>query len=84
MKDKVRQFILENFMYGASAGSLDDSASLLDTGVIDSTGVMELVGFLEEEFGITIEDTELIPDNLDSVQKITSFLDGKGVAKSSC
>ncbi len=81
-KDKVREFILDNFMFGASSQDLDNNASFLDTGIIDSTGVMELIGFLEEEFEITIEDTELIPDNLDSVNRVARFLEGKGVAVS--
>ena len=82
-KGKIRGFILDNFMFGASSQDLDDNASFLDTGIIDSTGVMELIGFLEEEFEITIEDTELIPDNLDSVNRVARFLEGKGVAVSS-
>ena len=77
MRNKVREFILENFMYGASSTELNDNASLLDTGVMDSTGVMELVSFLEQEFGVTVEDEELIPDNLDSVTKLVRFLERK-------
>ena len=69
-------------MFGSSSQDLDDNASFLDTGIVDSTGVMELIGFLEEEFEITIEDTELIPDNLDSVNRVARFLEGKGVAVS--
>ncbi|MCK4301296.1 MAG: acyl carrier protein, partial [candidate division Zixibacteria bacterium] len=54
-------------MMGKNPDELTDSGSLLDLGIIDSTGVLELVGFLEEKFGISIEDDDLVPDNLDSI-----------------
>ena len=73
IKETVREFILANF-YVADAASLDDASSLLDLGVIDSTGVMEVVDFLEEKFQIRVEDDELLPDNLDSIARIASFV----------
>jgi len=64
-------------MMGRDSNDLKDSGSLLAMNIIDSTGVLELVGFLEETFGITIDDDELVPDNLDSLDKIESFIKRK-------
>lgn len=80
MRDTLRSFVLENFMFGAAPNALDEDASFLDSGIIDSTGVMELVGFLEDRFGITVEDAELTPENLDSISRLCVYLTGKGVA----
>ncbi len=77
IKTDVRDFILDNFMMGRDADELKDSGSLLDLNVIDSTGVLELVGFLEETYEITIEDDELIPENLDSIDKIAEYINRK-------
>jgi acyl carrier protein len=77
IKTDVRDFILDNFMMGRDPEDLTDSGSLLDLNVIDSTGVLELVGFLEETYEITIEDDELIPENLDSLDKIEEFIKRK-------
>ena len=76
-KSQVRQFILDNFMMGRDQDELKDSGSLLEMNIIDSTGVLELVGFLEETFEITIEDDELIPENLDSLDRIENFINRK-------
>ncbi|HQK20703.1 MAG TPA: acyl carrier protein, partial [Polyangiaceae bacterium] len=65
--DRVRQFIKDNF-YAASASDLTDDASLLDLGIVDSTGILEVVAFLEDEFQITVDDAEMLPENLDSIQ----------------
>ena len=78
VRGKIREFILEDFMFGGSPDQLHDEASLLGTGVIDSTAVMELVAFLEEEFGVTVEDKELVPENLDSVDHLVAYLERKG------
>ena len=77
IKEQVRQFVLDNFMMGRDAEELKDSGSLLEMNIIDSTGVLELVGFLEETFEITIEDDELIPENLDSLVKIENYIKRK-------
>ena len=74
--EPVRAFITNNYLLG-QAGQLRDDESFLDGGIIDSTGVLELVSFLEEQFGITVEDGELIPDNLDSVNFIAAYLERK-------
>lgn len=75
-KEKLRTFIVENFMFGSDEG-LGDDTSFLDEGIIDSTGVLELVDFLEDEFEISVNDEELLPENLDSINNITAYLDKK-------
>jgi len=74
--DEVREFIVENFLFGRGE-TLDEDRSFFKSGVIDSTGVIELVTFLEERYKITIEDEELIPENLDSLGKVSRFLERK-------
>ena len=73
----VRQFIVERFLYGDHSAPLADEDSLLDKGIIDSTGVLELVAYLQSEFGIEIPDEEIIPDNLDSIAKLTRYIQHK-------
>ena len=75
-KSKIRTFIVENFLFGNDDGLTDDT-SFIDEGIIDSTGVLELVTYLEEEFSIKIEDDELIPENLDSINRVSNFLQTK-------
>ena len=71
---EIRRFIEDNFIMGASAVTLRDGDSFLDHHVLDSTGFLELIGFLEENYAIVISDAEMIPDNLDSVDSIAQFL----------
>jgi acyl carrier protein len=80
VEQKVRGFILENFMFSNDESALDNTESLLEKGVIDSTGVMELVAFLEDEYKFSIQDDELVPENLDSVRNIVAFVDSKRAA----
>lgn len=72
----LKQFIVENFLFG-NANGLNDETSFLQEGIIDSTGVLELVTFLEEEFGISVEDEELVPENLDSLNNLAAYLERK-------
>ena len=74
---EIRNFIVENFMLGMNPEELTDSDSLLDKGIIDSTGVLELVVFLEENYQIQIEDEELVPENLDSINNLVKFIQKK-------
>lgn len=76
LKYKIRTFVIENFLFGNNE-NLEDNTSFLEEGIIDSTGVLELVGFIEEEFAITVEDEELIPENLDSINNVTAYLQTK-------
>jgi acyl carrier protein len=77
IQDEVRAFVIENFLFGQEGDSLRNDASLLDEGIIDSTGVLELLQFLEEKYGIAVEDRELVPANLDSVLQVASFVERK-------
>lgn len=69
--------MMETFPAVSLHTDLKDSTSFLDTGLIDSTGVLELVDFLEERFGITVEDSELVPENLDSLDNLCRYLEKK-------
>lgn len=73
IKEQIRTFVTSNF-YVADPASLVDEASLLDQGIIDSTGVLEVILFVEETFGIAVEDSEMLPDNLDSIERISNFV----------
>lgn len=75
-KDVVRSFVINNFLFGNGAG-LDDEASFLEEGIIDSTGVLELIAFIEETYSISIHDKELIPENLDSIKNVVGFINTK-------
>ena len=74
---KIREFILENFMIGESEEELGSNDSFLEKGVIDSTGILELVMFVEETYGIEVEDDEVIPENFDSVSKLSVYISTK-------
>ena len=74
---KIREFIIESFLFRDDRDQLDDSESLLEAGLIDSTGILELVAFIETEFGIQMADSEIVPENLDSVDVIVGYLFGK-------
>ena len=73
---KVREFVVENFLFG-DGEVLKYDTSFMEEGIIDSTGILELVFFIEETFGFSIEDDELVPENMDSLQNITRFIDRK-------
>jgi acyl carrier protein len=74
--DNVRTFIIDNFLFGDESG-LENETSFLDAGIIDSTGVLELISYLEDHFKIQIEDIEVIPENLDSIDQVVVFLKKK-------
>lgn len=78
----LRDFVVENFLYGDRNASLDDRDSFLEKGIVDSTGVLELVSYLEEAFGIKVEDEEIIPDNFDSIANLTRYVERKRVGGS--
>lgn len=75
----VKSFVVETFLFGED-GKLKEDTSFLESGMIDSTGILELVAFLEETFGIRMEDDELIPENLDSISNVAGYLQRKVVA----
>jgi acyl carrier protein len=76
IRDAIRGYIVENYLLGDDEG-LDAEESLLDAGIIDSTGVVELVAFIESVFGINVEDEEMIAENFDSIDRLTRFVVGK-------
>jgi len=73
----LRQYILDKLLFGRTEVELSGDASFLESGIIDSTGVLELVAFLEEKFQVKVEDEDLIPANLDSLNAITRFVEKK-------
>jgi acyl carrier protein len=77
IEQKIRQFITDNFLFREDRASLTDAESLLEAGVIDSTGVLELIAFLESEFGLAVDDAEIVPENLDSISRIVGYVKGK-------
>jgi acyl carrier protein len=77
MRAELRQFVVDNFLLGDASVVLLDSDSFMATGTIDSTGMLELVMFLETTFGIQVADRELVPENLDSIDNVIQFVDRK-------
>ncbi len=77
LKEKIRIFVMENFLFG-SDWDLDDKTSFLEEGIIDSTGILELVAFIEGTFEITVKDEELIPENLDSIANVVRYIHENG------
>lgn len=73
---EIRQFIVDNFLFGDEQG-LDDGTSFMQSGIIDSTGILELINYLEQTHGIKVQDDELVPENLDSVSNLEHFLQKK-------
>ena len=80
IKEKIKDFIIENFLFGEEE-DLNGQTSFMDNAIIDSTGVLELVDYLENDFNITISDDELLPENLDTIDNIVNFLDKKITAE---
>jgi acyl carrier protein len=79
----LRKFITDNFLFRQSAEPLADTTSFLETGLIDSTGVLELVFFLEKNWGIKVADEEMVPENLDSIRNLVAYVQRKVEAKRS-
>lgn len=76
-KKKIRDFILESYLFTDEDSALSDDQSLLEAGIVDSTGILELVAFLQETFGFSVEDDDMIPENFDSVDRIVSYVGRK-------
>ena len=74
---ELRTFILENYLFTEDDSKLNNSDSFLDSGIIDSTGILEVITFIQDELNITIEDDEMIPENLDSIDNILAFVGKK-------
>jgi len=80
IKNQVRTYLLENFLLGGTADDIKDETSFMGNHILDSTGFIELISHLEEQFGIRIEDDEMVPENLDSLANIERFVSGKRAA----
>ena len=81
LQSAIREFIIENFLFGRLDEPLGDHESLVDRGIIDSTGVLELVSYLEQTLGVPVADDELVPDNLDSIACLVTFVERKRAAR---
>ena len=71
---EIRAFIVANFLFGQQGKGFTEDESFLETGIIDSTGLLELVAFVEQQYGISIADRELVPENLDSLKNLSQFI----------
>ncbi len=80
VQKKIRDFIVENFLFGDDSQPLPGDLSLMENDLVDSTGILELVGFLEEAFGLTVADADIVPANLDSIDRIAAFIERKKAA----
>ena len=74
LRSEIKKYIIENFLYGEDDNTLGDDVSFLENGIIDSTGVLELVSFVQNTYGVKVADEELIPDNFDTLSKIEAFI----------
>ncbi|WP_129128009.1 acyl carrier protein [Geomonas oryzae] len=74
--EEIRNFVVENFLFGDEAGLTDDS-SFIKEGIVDSTGILQLVSYLQERYRIAVDDEELTPENLDSVRRVAAFVEVK-------
>ena len=79
-RDIITSFVLDTFQAGTPGLRIEEDTSFLESGLIDSMGVLELVDFLEGQFGIAVEDSELVPENLDSIRNICGYLESKGIS----
>jgi acyl carrier protein len=77
LHDQVRNFILENYLFTSDPSALALDDSLLGRGIVDSTGMLEIIYFIEEQLGVKVADADMIPDNLDSVNRIAKYVESK-------
>lgn len=80
VRQKLRHFILENYLFSDDQNALKDDDSFLDGGILDSMGILELIEYLDEGLGIKVEGDELVPDNLDSINSLIKFIGAKAQA----
>lgn len=74
---EIRRFVVDNFLFGQDDESLSNSDSFLERGIVDSTGVLELVQFLEQHYEIKIEDEDMVPENLDTIKSVARLIQAK-------
>lgn len=73
----IRSFIIENFLFGDTSQDLGDDVSLIETDLVDSTGILELVAFVEQTYGIAVKDADIVPANFDSIGRLATFVTAK-------
>jgi acyl carrier protein len=76
-EQQIRNYVLENYLFTDEQAALDNNDSFLEKGILDSTGILEVIYFLEDEFQIKVEDEDMVPENLDSINRIVAYLDKK-------
>ena len=77
IKTDIKEYIVENFLFGDTETAIADDGSFMENGILDSTGILELIMYLENTFGIQVDDEEIVPENLDSLDKLESFINKK-------
>lgn len=77
IRDQVTDFIVASYLFGDSSRTPGPDQSLVETGIVDSTGVLEMIEFLESEFGIQVLEEETVPENLDSIDRLCRYVEGK-------
>ncbi len=77
IKEKLRTFILENYLFTDDQAALNNDDSFLEKGILDSTGIMEVIFYIEDAFDIKVTDEEMIPENLDSIDHLHAYISGK-------
>jgi acyl carrier protein len=77
LRSSIRDFLLENYLFTTDTSAIGVDDSLLGRGIVDSTGMLEVIFFIEEKLGVKVKDEEMIPDNLDSINKIASFVEAR-------
>lgn len=83
IEKELKNYVVETFLFGQGGDELRRADSLLEQGIVDSTGVLEIVAFLEENWGISVDDEELVPENFDSLASLTAFVEKKQLAEAS-
>ena len=77
LRDRIQNFILENYLFTSDRSALGLDDSLLGRGIVDSTGMLEIIMFIEEQLGVTVKDEDMVPENLDSVSRIAAFVESR-------
>ena len=77
VENKIREYVLENYLFTDDQSALNSEDSFLEKGILDSTGILEIIYFIEDEFNISVADEEMIPENLDSVSRIVKYIGSK-------
>lgn len=77
IEEQIRDYVLENYLFTDDQSALNSDESFLEKGILDSTGILEVIYFIEDEFNVKVKDEEMIPENLDSVNRIAAYIGKK-------